>query len=230
MNAFGNISQQEAEQAVRIWSEHQASGNGPTIHDLAESLRISTSEAEALVAQVRSQQPLKRQPDKGVWISFAAAVGIMMVIIGGLFFTSIRVERAGTPVDFATAPMPPIPDAPVIMSVPPIATEDSSGFNAQQLNSQAWEVVDNPGATQKDLELAEQIALRANEMSGGTDPNILDTLARAYWRNGKFAEAVTTQKKAIGRLAADANSAARADFETRLADYVRARDGAGKSR
>lgn len=230
MNAFGNISQQEAEQAVRIWSDRQSTGNGPTIQDLAESLRISTSEAEALVAQVRSQQPLKRQPDRGVWISFAAAVGIMIVIAGAFLFSSVRVERAGSPVDFATAPMPPVPDVPVIVHMPPAAAEETSGFNAQQLNSQAWEVVDNPSATTKDLELAEQLALRANEMSSGTDPNILDTLARAYWRNGKFVDAVATQKKAIGRLASDANSAARANFEARLAEYVRARDGATKSR
>jgi hypothetical protein len=46
--------------------------------------------------------------------------------------------------------------------------------------------------------VAETVARRANDASGGKDPAILDTLARLMFMQGKKEEAIALQEKAIG--------------------------------
>ena len=50
---------------------------------------------------------------------------------------------------------------------------------------------------QRDLALAEKIAMRANDAAQGKDANVLDTLARARFMQGKKDEAIALQEKAI---------------------------------
>jgi tetratricopeptide (TPR) repeat protein len=45
--------------------------------------------------------------------------------------------------------------------------------------------------------VAEELALRANELTGGTSPVVLGTLGAAYAEEGRFSEAVETVKRAI---------------------------------
>ena len=217
MNSFGNqhLTEDQVNRAVREWSERHEGTTGATINDLAETLRISPAEAQSLVNRsttppMHSSTPRAR--DNSVWISFGAAVlvaGIVIAILGATVFSRrapVSVYTSGAPVMIET-PMPPAP-AP-----------DANSFDAEALNSQAWQVVDNPSATEKDLLLAEQIAERANEMSSASIPHIVDTLARAKWRLGKFEEAVELQKKAVDLLG---SSSGRTDYFERLEQYRRA--------
>lgn len=67
------------------------------------------------------------------------------------------------------------------------------------LNSLAWAIVeDNPRLKlkQPDYDLAVQLAERAVQKSP-EDPNILDTLAYAYFKKGEISKAIETQRKAV---------------------------------
>lgn len=70
--------------------------------------------------------------------------------------------------------------------------------NAEALNYIAWSIVD-PKSTLKDkkLDLAMKAANRANEITAGKDPAILDTLARACFVKGDKAKAIELQTKAV---------------------------------
>ncbi len=61
------------------------------------------------------------------------------------------------------------------------------------------------------------VAIRANELSGGDRPNILDTLALAYFRNGDPDRALKTQRTALALLADSAPD--RSVYEERIAEY-----------
>lgn len=74
------------------------------------------------------------------------------------------------------------------------------GKEPDALNQIAWTIVDPQGeitAEQRDAELAIALASKASEASGGKEPAILDTLARAYFTKGDIAKAVEVQTKAI---------------------------------
>ena len=45
--------------------------------------------------------------------------------------------------------------------------------------------------------MAMDAAKKANELSGGKDGSILDTLARAYWESGDAKKAISLQEQAI---------------------------------
>jgi thiol-disulfide isomerase/thioredoxin len=69
--------------------------------------------------------------------------------------------------------------------------------NSQLLNMLAWYTLDDEAVQDRDLEFAMAAAKAANEASGGNNPAVLDTLARAYYEMGNFAKAVKVQKKAV---------------------------------
>ena len=71
------------------------------------------------------------------------------------------------------------------------------------LNSLAWFVVDNPKVRQRDVAFALEAAKAAVAASGGDDPAILDTLARAGWESGDKAKAVETQRKAVEKASGE---------------------------
>ncbi len=66
-----------------------------------------------------------------------------------------------------------------------------------------------------DADLAEKLAIRANERTDGKVPEILDTLARAYFVNGKKGKAIAMQEKAV----ALADQASSEQFQTTLDSY-----------
>jgi len=70
--------------------------------------------------------------------------------------------------------------------------------DAVLLNDLAWSIVDPQArVAQPDIELAALAAERSNELTGGQDSAILDTLARVRWLQGQHDQAVTLQGKAI---------------------------------
>ena len=70
--------------------------------------------------------------------------------------------------------------------------------NAIALNSLAWSIVDPEGELeQRDAKLAVRLAERANQVSGGGEAAILDTLATAYFQDGQTAKAIEVQKRAV---------------------------------
>jgi len=96
------------------------------------------------------------------------------------------------------------------------STGDANPDNIGLQNELAWMLVVNPGTGAHGLALAEKFADRANTTSGGKEPAILDTLARAQFRNGKQKEAVATQQKAVDAATDDTQKAA---LQKTLADY-----------
>ena len=70
--------------------------------------------------------------------------------------------------------------------------------NPELLNQIAWTILTEEEVKHRDLELATRLAKAGVDASGGRDPSILDTDARAWFDSGKVTEAVEQQKKAIG--------------------------------
>lgn len=64
-------------------------------------------------------------------------------------------------------------------------------------NQLAWTLIAGPGPEKRDTVLAEKIAGRGNTAAKGKDSDILDTLARAQFMNGKKDEAIATEQKAV---------------------------------
>jgi peroxiredoxin len=71
--------------------------------------------------------------------------------------------------------------------------------DADALNQIAWFVVDEPGIRTRDLAFAMEAAQRANELTEGKSPPILDTLARVYWEQGEVGTAIVWQYRAVER-------------------------------
>jgi thiol-disulfide isomerase/thioredoxin len=69
--------------------------------------------------------------------------------------------------------------------------------NPQFLNEIAWAILTEDAVKQRDTKLALNLAKRANNLSGGKEPAIMDTYARALFDNGQAADAVTQEKKAL---------------------------------
>lgn len=70
--------------------------------------------------------------------------------------------------------------------------------DAATLNSVAWSIVDpNAHLSRRDLDLAIQASLAANELTADTNPYYLDTLARVYFSQGETDKAVETQTRAV---------------------------------
>ena len=92
---------------------------------------------------------------------------------------------------------------------------DTHPENAMLQNELAWTMVSQPGLENRDLTLAEKLARRANDAAQGKEPDILDTLARVQFMNGKKTEAIATEQKALD-LAPDEQKAL---FKKFLASY-----------
>jgi tetratricopeptide (TPR) repeat protein len=85
------------------------------------------------------------------------------------------------------------------------------------LNEIAWGIAIGEG--ERDLDLALKTAERAAELTSHEDASILDTLARVYYEQGKLAEAVEWQKKAVGLDAGNEQlTAALQMYEAELAE------------
>ena len=92
---------------------------------------------------------------------------------------------------------------------------DLAGEDPQILNAIAWNVLTAPNIKTRDTGFALDVAKAAVSASKEKNPAILDTYARALFDNGKKAEAIAQQKKAID-LAPEAQ---KAEMKTTLGKY-----------
>ena len=79
------------------------------------------------------------------------------------------------------------------------------GATALALHSYAWELLNCEPADLRDAAAGLPVARLAVERNGGNDPNMLDTLSRAYERTGDLTQAVEMERRALAR--ADARGA-----------------------
>ncbi len=90
-----------------------------------------------------------------------------------------------------------------------------AGPDAMILNQVAWTILTNPKLKHRDVKFALRAAESAAKISNYKDAAILDTLARALADNGRVAEAITQEKKAIAVAQPDM----KADLEKTLKSY-----------
>lgn len=64
-------------------------------------------------------------------------------------------------------------------------------------NDLAWELATSPVASVRNGRQAVELALRAEQLTGGTDLDIVGTLAAAYAEAGRFDDAIQSIQKAI---------------------------------
>ncbi len=69
--------------------------------------------------------------------------------------------------------------------------------DSQVLNGISWEVLTGQMVKNRNLEFAMKAVNRANELTKGEDPSILDTMARACFDMGKTDKAIEIQEKAV---------------------------------
>jgi thiol-disulfide isomerase/thioredoxin len=74
---------------------------------------------------------------------------------------------------------------------------DSHPEDKMLQNELAWKIATGRGIAERDLDLAEKIARRANETAKGKDAEILDTLARVLFLKGEKEAAIEYQTKAV---------------------------------
>jgi thiol-disulfide isomerase/thioredoxin len=77
------------------------------------------------------------------------------------------------------------------------AISDTHQDDALAQTSLAWTLVTRPELEKRDLPLAEKIAERANTAAKGKNADVLDTLARIQFMNGKKQAAIATEQKAV---------------------------------
>jgi hypothetical protein len=74
---------------------------------------------------------------------------------------------------------------------------ESQADNSMLLNELAWRIATGKGIEERDLDLAEKIARRANETTKHKNAEILDTLARVLYMKGEKDSAIEYQAKAV---------------------------------
>ena len=92
---------------------------------------------------------------------------------------------------------------------------DLAGTDPQILNAIAWNILTAPSIKTRDTAFALDVAKAAVTASKEKDAAVLDTYARALFDNGKKAEAIVQQRKAI----ALAPEAQKAEMKTTLGKY-----------
>ena len=91
--------------------------------------------------------------------------------------------------------------------------------NPQLLNNLAWALATCPEASVRNGTRAVELARRADQLAGGSNPQILGTLAAAWAEAGKFPEAVTTARRALALATAQTNAPQVEALRARLALY-----------
>src|SRR5262245_14500178 len=86
------------------------------------------------------------------------------------------------------------------------------------LNHLSWRIFTDRNIKHRDRELSFLAAQRALQLTRELDADVIDTYARALWENGRAAEAIQHQKRA---MAACKNEAKRIEMEATLNRYVR---------
>lgn len=93
------------------------------------------------------------------------------------------------------------------------------GENANLLNTLSWQILTDERILTRDLDLALKAAEMANTLTEGNDANTLDTLGLAYFKNGKKAEAIKVQKKAVALAEKAGDERALEEFKNRLKEF-----------
>jgi tetratricopeptide (TPR) repeat protein len=87
------------------------------------------------------------------------------------------------------------------------------------LNDTAWMLATNPNASVRNGAEAVELAQRASRLSGGSEPDILATLAAAYAEAGRFPDAVRTAEDAIRAAVAAGNRTLAEQLRSRVKLY-----------
>ncbi len=74
---------------------------------------------------------------------------------------------------------------------------DDNKDDVRLLDKLAWGIATDPSIESRDLDLAEKIATRGNEVAKGQDPSVLDTMARLRFMKGKPDEAIRLEQQAM---------------------------------
>ncbi|MHC5082768.1 MAG: TlpA family protein disulfide reductase [Planctomycetota bacterium] len=101
-----------------------------------------------------------------------------------------------------------------------IATMFIEKAHPQALNALAWNIMTLPEKEKRQLDLALKAAEQSNKLTNGKEPAVLDIYAMALFENGKIAEAIEHQTKAV-ELAAS-NPPMQAELKKALAKYKEA--------
>lgn len=83
----------------------------------------------------------------------------------------------------------------------------------------AWMLATWPDATIRNGKRAVELAVQANELAGGQDPQVLRVLAAAYAETGRYPEAVSTAKKALGLAITKSNGVLARQLQTEIGTY-----------
>jgi tetratricopeptide (TPR) repeat protein len=83
----------------------------------------------------------------------------------------------------------------------------------------AWMLATWPDASIRDGNMAVALAEKANGLTHGADPQVLRTLAAAYAETSRFAEAVSTAKKALALATAQSNAALANELQNEIDLY-----------
>lgn len=94
--------------------------------------------------------------------------------------------------------------------------------HAQALNGIAWMILTQTPSAERNEEIALRAAARANELTKGEDPSILDTLAKAYYESGDVEKALQYQEVAVQK--AEGHPEMLPDLQQRLEEYRAAKN------
>jgi len=97
---------------------------------------------------------------------------------------------------------------------------ESHPENTFMQNELAWRIATSKSIEERDLDVAEKIARKANETTKNKDPEILDTLARILYMKGQKDTAIEYQTKAVEF--ADGNR--KKQFQSTLDSYKKGED------
>jgi thiol-disulfide isomerase/thioredoxin len=110
----------------------------------------------------------------------------------------------------------------------PIAEKLIETENPEAMNAMAWQILMQADKPNSDKSIALKAAEKANTLTNGENPMVLDTYALALFENGKVAEAVAAQEKAIVLTAG--NEELQADLKTRLEEFKAALNAPERSK
>lgn len=99
----------------------------------------------------------------------------------------------------------------------PIAEKLIEAGHPESLNAMAWQILMQPDKANSDKAIALKAAEKANTLTNGENPMVLDTYALALFENAKIAEAVAAQEKGIALTAG--NEELQAELKTRLEKF-----------
>ncbi|MDH4203139.1 MAG: redoxin domain-containing protein [Phycisphaerae bacterium] len=99
----------------------------------------------------------------------------------------------------------------------PIAEKFIDAGHPEALDAMAWQILMQADKANSDKPIALKAAEKANTLTSGENPMVLDTYALALFENARIAEAVAAQEKAVALTAG--NKELQADLKTRLEKF-----------